>query len=285
LDTRFLESLIAVVDTGSIANAARLQGLTAAAVSQRIQAIERELGCELLSRAAHTARPTEACLHLIPRARKLVREAGALKGDVDISGLSGTLRIGAISTALTGLLPSALRRLARIAPQVRPHITPGTSQTLYDALQNEALDAAILVAPPFEIPKTLTVDVLRKEPLLLLSSAGKDRSPHEVLTTQPYICYDARSWGGRIAGRYLADSGLHPATLCELDALEAIHILVAEGMGVSLVPQWAGLQVEPDGLTASRIDDDRYLREIVLITPCPAQRPKLIERLKTSLGA
>jgi DNA-binding transcriptional LysR family regulator len=285
LDTRFLESLIAVVDTGSIANAARLQGLTATAVSQRIQAIERELGCELLSRTAHTARPTEACLHLIPRARKLVLEAEALKGDVDISGLSGTLRIGAISTALTGLLPSALRRLARIAPQVRPHITPGTSQSLFDALQAEALDAAILVAPPFEIPKTLTADVLRKEPLLLISRAGNARSPHEVLTTRPYICYDARSWGGRIAGRYLADNGLHPATLCELDALEAIHILVAEGMGVSLVPQWAGLQVEPDGLTASRIDDDRYLREIVLITPCPAQRPKLIERLKTSLGA
>jgi DNA-binding transcriptional LysR family regulator len=43
MDIRFLESLIAVVETGSIAGAARLQYLTAAAVSQRIQALEKEI--------------------------------------------------------------------------------------------------------------------------------------------------------------------------------------------------------------------------------------------------
>lgn len=283
MDTRFLESLIAVVESGSIAAAARLQGLTAAAVSQRIQALERDIGCELLSRAAHTAKPTEACLNLIPRARKLVREAEALKGDIDVSGLSGTLRIGAISTALTGLLPSALRRLTRIAPQVKLHITPGTSQILYDALQAETLDAAILVEPPFEIPKTLAVDRLRKEPLLLLSKAADTRLLHEILTTDPYICYDSKSWGGRLAERYLADNGLHPTTLCELDAPETIHILVTEGMGATLVPSWAGLQLKQNQLTAHRIEDDHYQRKIVLLTPSQPQRPKIIEKLKASL--
>ena len=284
MDTRFLESLIAVVDSGSIAGAARVQGLTAAAVSQRIQALEREIGCELLSRAAHTVRATEACLNMLPRARKLVREAESLKGDIDVSGLSGTLRIGAISTALTGLLPPALRKLAEMAPQVKSHITPGTSQMLYDALQAESLDAAILVQPPFELPKTLAADTLRKEPLLLLSKAADGRSLYEILTTEPYIRYDARSWGGRIAERYLADNDLHPATFCELDALEAIHILVAKGMGVTLVPYWAGLHPEQNRLAATVIEDDRYVRKLVLITPDPAHRPKIVEKLKMSLG-
>lgn len=285
MDTRFLESLITVVESGSIASAARLQGLTAAAVSQRIQALEREIGCELLSRAAHTVKPTGACLSLIPRARKIVHEAETLKGDIDASGLSGTLRLGAISTALTGLLPAALRKLTRIAPQVKLHITPGTSQILYEALQAETLDAAILVEPPFKIPKTLAIDQLRKEPLLLLSKAADTRSMAEILTTEPYICYDSKSWGGRLAERYLANNGLQPTTLCELDAPEAIHILVMEGMGATLVPAWAGLQLPQNQLTVHRIEDDRYQRKIVLITPSQAQRPKIIEKLKAALLA
>ncbi|MEA3544055.1 MAG: LysR family transcriptional regulator [Thermodesulfobacteriota bacterium] len=283
MDTRFLESLITVVESGSIAAAARLQGLTAAAISQRIQALEREMDCELLSRAAHTAKPTEACLNLMPRARKLVREAEALKGDIDSSGLSGTLRIGAISTALTGLLPLALRRFTESAPQVKLHITPGTSQILYDALQTETLDAAILVEPPFAVPKKLAVDRLRKEPLLLLSKAADTRSMHEILTTEPYICYDSRSWGGRLAEQYLADKNLYPATLCELDAPEAIQILVMEGMGATLVPSWAGLQLERNQVTVHEIEADRYQRKIVLITPFQTQRPKIIAKLKESL--
>jgi DNA-binding transcriptional LysR family regulator len=105
----------------------------------------------------------------------------------------------------------------------------------------------------------------------------------EILTTEPYICYDSRSWGGWLAERYLTDNGLQPVTLCELDALEAIHILVAKGMGVSLVPNWAGQQSEQNQLTATLIEGDRYLRRLVLLTPSQPQRPKVIEKLRTAL--
>lgn len=56
METRYLKSLIAVVDSGSIADAARAEHLTAAAVGQRVQALERELGFALLSRSGHAAR-------------------------------------------------------------------------------------------------------------------------------------------------------------------------------------------------------------------------------------
>ncbi|TYC61982.1 LysR family transcriptional regulator [Rhodobacterales bacterium] len=48
MDTRFLESLLAVVRHGSIV--AALQSLTLAAVSQRIQVLERDLGVPLFDR-------------------------------------------------------------------------------------------------------------------------------------------------------------------------------------------------------------------------------------------
>ena len=80
MDTRYLKSLIAVVDCGSIARAARLENLTAAAVSQRILALERQLGLELLVRIGHEAKPSLACLDLLPRARAIVNEVALLAG-------------------------------------------------------------------------------------------------------------------------------------------------------------------------------------------------------------
>jgi DNA-binding transcriptional LysR family regulator len=81
LDIRFLESLIAVVEGGSISAAARMQGLTATAISQRIRALEAEFGADLLIRAGHKATPTKACLNLLPRVRDLILEAAMLKRD------------------------------------------------------------------------------------------------------------------------------------------------------------------------------------------------------------
>lgn len=276
MDIRFLESLIAVVETGSIAGAARLQYLTPAAVSQRIQTLESELNCQLLSRSGHSAKPTETCLNLLPRARKLIRETEALKGDIDSSALTGTLKVGVISTALTGLLPQVLRRLVTAAPKVVPQIIPGTSKTIYDGLISQSLDAAILVRPPFALPKSLKRKTIRTEQLLLISNTKDPLTHSDILSNEPYICYDSKSWGGRIAERYLADNNIYPTPLCELDALETIQILVEKGLGASLVPSWLGFQEHNNALNIHPIEDDRYYREVVLITPRLPQHPNIM---------
>ena len=283
MDIRFLESLIAVVETGSIAGAARQQWLTAAAVSQRIQALERELDCMLLSRTAHSAKPTEACYNLLPRARKLVQEVQELRDDIDHTGLSGTLRIGSISTALTSLLPSVLKKLSKIAPKIKPYIKPGVSKVLYNELISENIDAGIIIQPAFKIPKTLVSQSLWEEPLILLSKGQKNQSVNEILSSKPYICYDTESWGGRIADGFIIENGLHPTHLCELDDLEAISLLVSKGMGVSLVPYWRGLELKQHQLTARVIGGEQYLRKIVLITHQHPLLPKKIEKLKIAL--
>ncbi|WP_050468863.1 LysR substrate-binding domain-containing protein [Herbaspirillum chlorophenolicum] len=286
MDSRYLKSLIAVADSGSIADAARAEGLTAAAVSQRIQALERSLGFALLSRAGHAAKATDACLALLPRARRIVREVALLAGDADDEGLTGTLRIGAISTALTGMLPAALRVLTQQAPGMRPAIVPGTSRSLYQALLAGEIDAAILVAPPFELPKTLHALTLRREELILLARRKLRGDAATLLRTQPYIRYDPSAWGGRPAQRYLDDQGLQPALLCDLDALETIAMLVADGVGVSLVPRWSGLEKLAAGCRMEAVEPEGhalYPRDIVLLIPAQSERPNMLRMLSQAI--
>jgi DNA-binding transcriptional LysR family regulator len=284
MDTRYLKSLITVVECGSIAHAARIEGLTAAAISQRILALERQLGFELLSRVGHAAKPSQACLGLLPRARRIVREVALLAGDADGAGLTGQLRIGAISTVLTGLMPEALRALTVSAPGLTPVIVPGTSRSLYQALLSGEVDAAILVAPPFELPKALQAVSLRKEPLVFLSKEKSSNSIPTQLMSQPYIRYDPDAWGGRYAEQYLADQGLKPTPLVDLDALETIAMLVTGGMGVSLVPYWSGFEQWGHQCAVSQIGNDRYDREIALISPAQTDRPNMISALCAALS-
>lgn len=284
MDTRFLDSLIAVAEEGSIAGAARAQLITAAAVSQRIQALEREFKCKLFSRAGNTVQPTDACLTIIPKAKSLVREARDLIEIVQDSGLNGTLRIGANSTSLTAFIPTTLKSIRASVPQAKFHITPGNSTDLYRSLINGDLDAAILVMPPSAIPKSLRYWVLRDEPLALLHHKNIKGTLTEILDNKPYIRYDPSCWGGQMPELFMAEQGMTKNTIFDLDSLEAIAQLVSEEVGVSMVPIWAGLEQFDETVTTLPIPDKKYHRKMVLMSAYHPRQPRLLELFMTHLG-
>lgn len=285
MDIRYLESLISVADLGSIARAARAQHLTPAAVGQRIVILERHFNATLLNRSRHKAVPTETCLGLLPKARQIVSQFYEMSAQVEPSGMTGKFHLGAISTALTGILPGTIRQLAEVAPRLVLQIKPGTSNSLFSDLSERKIDAAIIALPPYALPRSFSVDTLRVEPLVLLSNNANGRSVREKMEQNPYICYDAQSWGGLKAFQYLKDKKIRIEPFYELDALEAIEKLVLQGMGVSLVPLWAGLDLEQSGIEAEVIKTDRYCRTVVLVTPSDSARPQIIEALRNALNS
>jgi DNA-binding transcriptional LysR family regulator len=285
MDLSFLQSLLLVVDSGSLAQAARTQQLTSAALRQRIAALERELGVPLITRSGHTSHPTQECKDMLPRARHILSELALLKEAIDSTGISGQLKIGAISTALTGLVPKVLRALAVQAPKLTPYLRPGTSVDLYNALLSEQLDAIITVAPPFTPPKSVTTISLHSEPLVLISAKKTNLSVKQQLTQQLYIRYDATSWGGRFAQQYVLDQRLAPQLLCDLDGLEAIALMVAQNLGVSLVPAWKGLGDFKSKVHATPVAGLKYHRNIVLMvrqTSAQTDKIKLLLSLLTT---
>jgi len=285
MDIRYFDSLIAVVEFGSIAQAARSQHLTAAAVGQRILALEKHFNTALLNRSTHKATPTEACLNLLPRARHLVNEFYAMNSDIAHSGLTGKFHLGAISTALTGILPAAIKQLAVAAPGLMLQIKPGTSNSLFADLTDRRIDAAIIALPPYSLPSAYQFLPLRDEPLVLISNQSRGKTVREKLKQNPYICYDSQSWGGLKARQFLEDKNIEIEPYYELDALETIEKLVQQGMGVSLVPQWAGLDVSSPNLEAEIIRPNRYGRRLVLVSQANNPRKKIIIALGQALQA
>jgi DNA-binding transcriptional LysR family regulator len=108
MDTRFLETLVTVVECGSLAEAARRLNLTASAVAQRIQALETEIGISLLARSGRTVHPATAAVAVLERARTIQREIRDLKSVAASGILSGELRLGVVPSMLTGFVPDVL---------------------------------------------------------------------------------------------------------------------------------------------------------------------------------
>jgi DNA-binding transcriptional LysR family regulator len=234
-----------------MAAAARTLNISPSAIAQQLHALERELGVSLIVRVGRTVRMTEQGGRILNQARQMLRDAADLRSIAHDGELSGELRLGACTTALIGMLPDILVRVTAKFPQLNVYIQSGNSSQLYLEVEAGNLDAAFVLEAPYPLPKTCEWTPLREEPLIVLAQRRlADRDVHELLSTEPFIRYDRNQWGGRRAEEYLRQAGITPHERFELNALNAIAVMVDRGLGVSLVPDWAppwpqGLDLAP----------------------------------------
>lgn len=272
MQTRYLGSLLAVIETGSIAAAARQQNLTPAAVSQRIAALEQDLGCELLIRSAKSAWPSPICLGLLDDIHSLLQAEARMRARSSAGSVAGRLRVGAISTSLVEIIPPILTRLRETAPELELTVRPGSSADLFERVRNRNLDLALIVRPAFSVAKDVEMRTIRREPLMLVTPPDcSATSLEEAFARWPLIRYDAASWGGRLVSDYLAQTQLAPSIYCDLDGPEAIQLLVARGQGVAILPKWSKDfhgTVVPGG--------EAFAREVVCIFQADARMHPII---------
>jgi DNA-binding transcriptional LysR family regulator len=278
MDTRFLESFIAVADCGSVAEAARRLALTPAGVAQRIRALEGEIGARLVVRAGRTVRPTEAGSAILSRSRRLLEQARDLRSIATGDTLSGEIRLGAMQTALTGLVPDMLSRMTKAHPRIEVRIIREPSAALYRKLMNAEVDAVVTSEPSFAPPKSCDWRVLRDEPFVVMCPASvRGRDAHAILATEPFIRLDRSVFAGQRIDAYLRKHHIRPRELFELDGLEAIVVMVDRGLGVTLLPDWA--PPWPEGLTIRKLalPDPTFRRRTVLMWNRGSPRLRLIQ--------
>ena len=241
-----------VVDQGSMAAAARVLNISPSAIAQQLHALERDLGTRLIVRVGRTVRMTEQGGRILAGARQLLRDAADLKSMANDAAIAGELRLGACTTPLIGMLPEILARVSARFPDINVHIESGNSAQLYAQVEGGILDAAFVLEAPYLLPKTCDWRVLREEPLIVLAPAHLGyRSPHDLLANEPLIRYDRNQWGGRHADEYLRKVGIRPHERFELNALNAIAVMVDRGLGVSIVPDWS--PPWPEGIKVARL--------------------------------
>lgn len=261
MDVRFLDTLVCVAEVGSIAEAARRLDLTPASVAQRLRALEADLGSRLVVRSGRTVQATAAGQRVVEHAYAVLREVRNLRSAAADTGLpAGPLRLGTTPTGMTGMLPPVLREWVACYPRIDVYMEPASTALLHARVLAGELDVALLVHPLFELPKACVWTPLRSERLVLITPSDmRVKDPLAVIRREPFILYDRKVVGGRLADGYLRSRGIRPAVRFELDGIESVAKLVAEGFGVSVLPDWAVLRADAD------------VRRWALPEPCPSR--------------
>lgn len=261
-----LKTLIAVAREGTFAAAGDRIGLTQAAVSAQMQRLEAQLGVELFDRKGRSAQLNRMGQQVLLQAQELVRLYGSLGNSATGSAPNVLVTIGAIASVQRSFLPDALALFHRQFPQCRTRVIPGLSMDLVNQVDAGEVDLAAIIRPPFSLHSDLRWTTLMREPYRLIVPAdlqGEDWA--ELISSQPFIRYDRSSFGGRQVDRFLRQTHVSLREVCELDELDAIVKLVANGVGVALVPETATIQAWPAGVRAVDLGPHTFHRDIGLV--------------------
>src|SRR5260221_9060632 len=139
-----LRYFCAVADTGSFSRAAEQSHVSQPSLSQQILKLEDELGARLFDRLGRSVRLTEVGKAFLPRARGVLRELEAARGDVveQKGSVGGSVTVGAIPTVAPYLLPRVLTDFSRKFPQAQLSVIEEITPVLLDRLR-----AAPLTSP------------------------------------------------------------------------------------------------------------------------------------------
>ncbi|MDQ0426407.1 MULTISPECIES: LysR family transcriptional regulator [Cellulomonas] len=259
-----LRVLVGVCDHASFTDAAAALGVSQSGVSHAIAALEKEAGGRLVERAA-PARPTGLGERLLPHARAALASVDAFVAESAARRHVGTVRLAAVPTVCQGLLPGLLQRWSRDLPDVRVQVFEGADDELVPWLEQGTVDAAVLVDPAPAPPGSRLV--ARDDFRALV------RADHP-LATEPAIDLAELHEDGLLVSaggcepqvrQMHADAGLEFRVAQRVHELATMIRMVAEGIGVSVMPALGGTMLPPE-LTMRPLRPG-LVRELVLSGP------------------
>jgi len=232
-----LRTLCAVIHHGSYAAAAPEVNLTASAVGLQIRQLETHFGRPLFDRSARQVRPTAFGIELADAVRDTLATLARLRDRGDMS-VSGHLRLGVIESAQIALLPGYLRTLRELYPQVTVQISRGVSQLLLQDIKAGRLDTAVVVRPQAGGSRRLCWMPLRRDAFVLVAPKGcVGKGPADILQRYDWIRLDRSATGGQIAASFVERLVPGKTPWVDLPGIDAIVAMVAEGLGVSIIPK------------------------------------------------
>jgi DNA-binding transcriptional LysR family regulator len=235
-----LVTFSAVARCGGITRAAGELNTVQSNVTNRIRALENEIGVRLFDRHSRGMILTAAGRRLLPYADRMTalsREAMHAARDDGIP--KGSLTIGAMETTAAVRLPSLLASFHKRFPAVQLTLQTGPTATLLAAVLDGSLDGAF-VAGPIDHDDISSTIAFREELVLVTArrwaslTALRSATPRSGPTA--LVFRTGCSYRQRLE-QTLAELGWPSAARLEFGTLDGILGCVAANMGVTMLPR------------------------------------------------
>lgn len=279
MDLRQLRCAVAVADEMHFGRAAARLEMMPAALGRSVRQLEDGLGVQIFERTTRSVVITSEGLRVLKEARALLDQADAAEARWRKLGRKGgqVLRLGAIDTAASGLVPRLLQAVHAVDSDLRIQLVEERSIKLIPRLLAGNLDLA-LVRPglrPFH--RRLRGHLLLHEsPVVVLPSGHPLAAQEQVriadLADTPLIVPDRRSrpHSYDLVLALFEQEGIGPRIIQNADEKQTMLNMVAAGIGAAIVPRWwSGLVPRGAHVCALELAQDTFRTKLPLYVVWP----------------
>lgn len=268
LQIDWLKCFVAVVDAGSLSNAAPEVHRSQSAVSMQLKKLEAALDCQLLLRGPRQHELTEEGQLLLGYARRMLDLHSETQAAFYGEKLTGSVRIGVPDDYAAKYLTPVLKRFSQRHSGIEIELVCEQSTSIIPRIESDELDLAVvsrdnsrrgylLFHEPMVWVGSPQFQVWRKTPLPIAvyesSSLARNGAINSLaLQGRQYkVVYHSASLAGQIAA---VESGIAVAALTQCSVPEHLEILGNEqGLG-SLAPMEVAVYRSPASKNSKAVD-------------------------------
>jgi len=286
MEMRHIHTFVIAAESQSFTRAAGILGLTQAAVSQHVAALEKELHVALFDRGSRSVTLTETGRRVYDHAREIlglvhrIHEAAAQPP----SPVRGTIRIASSTVPSEWLLPELLVRFRERYPEIQQWVSVSGSAVAIRAVESGDTEVGFVG----ELPRaaSLCAKPVAHDELTLVVAPGHDfarakKIKAEALLGQPLIVREPGSGSRRCVEEALSEAGVPAAELTismEVNSNEAIRAAVERGVGVSFLSTRAiAREIQDERLIPITIEGVKAVRDLYVVTD-PQRMPARVVR-------
>lgn len=274
MDLRDLRYFLACLDEGNVTRAARRIHAAQPTLSHALRRLEDEAGVRLVERRPRQGlRPTAAGELLAARARRALDALAGFSDDLaGLAGLErGSLRIAAIQSLATTLLPPSLSVFSRRHPGIATTVNVTATPEVVTAVRDGRANLGFVAGPSPPLPVGVKAEHLFREEFVAVVAAGdplaRRRSiPLGELRARALVLVPFTSPTGAIIQAACAEAGFSPDVRLTIDSGEVARELVRSGVGATILPE-RYLPGRPVGLRAVRLTLPTPTREVRALVP------------------
>lgn len=256
MDIRQLECFVAVAEELHFRKAGERLGLSQSALSERISALEQELGARLFFRTTRQVSLTQAGSEFVQDAKRILVDIEKSVSNVRHTAESDLrhIRVSGVDEAISMLLPRVLLAFRKTDPSVHVQVLEISSSGQHSQeLIGHRTDVAFVRTPQED--DFITSELLHRQSVVVVLADTNPLSASAYLSAsdiadQPIVGYPKHArpilhealWSG------FREIGAQPNIVCEIIDKSTLLQFVAHGLGIALAPAWVQ-NIAPSGVT------------------------------------
>ncbi|MEG1038993.1 MAG: LysR substrate-binding domain-containing protein [Pseudomonas sp.] len=288
MEIRQIKYFVAVIDCGSLSQAARQVHVAQSALSKQMSALEDELGVQLFHRSHNGVVASEAGKVFYEYAQGMLKHLVDARAAVTSSAeaVSGSIIVALPQSVASILAMPLMRTVAARYPQVAFHLNEELTGNVMDQLIRGRVDLALFTSA--DLPEQVLFSALIEEDFYLIHRAhAPDAPPAGDVSLQQALArplvFPSQAHGHStrtLVEQAVAQHGLSVGEIAmEVNSVHILKSAVEAGIGHTIMPLNLAMREIDDGrLVAHRIAADGLSRTLGICScaSMPASRLKTL---------